>query len=268
MRKCNFSFLWLIVFSSLVASSLWATDPGEAHLEIAGSSLEIKINSDGGYRTSLDNFDSVLSTETTIRLKHLSFDPLVNPQVGTASSGAGSDTSQAYIVQFFTQAFEDLQKQITSLGGQVASPLNDNSLIIHLTPDVKAVVEQLPSVRWVGPYLASYKLNVQPTVATASNSAARAALSRYNILAMQKSMVSDVADQIKAIGGTLHHAGMSRLLIASLNESQLNKIAAMKEVLYIDSWAPTEDDMNMVRESQGANFLETVEGYTGSRGTW
>ena len=170
-----------------------------------------------------------------------------------------------YIVQFVVPPEACFTQELEALGATVLSFFPDQARIVRMSAEVHRQVAGLPCVRWIGPYHAAYRLDARTrsaATATDTNPGPR----RYNIELFDDTayQAASVADRIAALGGLVEilPAG-GRIMEASLTPRQLAAVARYDEVLYIDPWAPRISHMSVVRDVGGANYIETVAGYTG-----
>ena len=235
--------------------------------------VQVRLSGDATYQVSLDGqrFSRELTQRRHIRLHNLSFDPLAEdppaPPAFTGTREAGGDG--LYLVQFVTQALASYQHRIRELGGRILVPFPDHALVVRMDVSTYQAVEKLDFVRWVGPFHAAYKLEEGLLETPADTARGLAPVSdqprRYSILLCEKgeSVQNRVADRIVHLGGQVDLMAGGRRMEATLGSDLLQEIASLPEVLFIDRWTPAENDMDLVRELNGADYLESVEGYTG-----
>ncbi len=238
-----------------------ATNSEERVIELADSPVRILLKGNDSYRISLDgqHFSRELPQRHEIRLRHQVFDPLVNPpQVMTAPAPGGVNL---YIVQCVTQAIEAYQTQITAAGGEICGTLPDNALIVAMSGETGSTVQGMPFVRWVGYYHPSFKL--EPGLDQQVMRPMATTVTHYSIWLTRKNKKKGVSDFIDGIGGQVVLKTKGRRMEAKLNANQLQRVAVLPQVLAIDLWTPIEEDMNIARDIGGADYLETVQGYTG-----
>lgn len=73
-----------------------------------------------------------------------------------------------------------------------------------------------------------------------------------------------VAQRAAEIGAKVEHLIPDGFLLrVRVTADQLAQLLSMNEVLFADPWSPPEVDMDIAREIQGANYLETQTGFTG-----
>ncbi|MFN3334400.1 MAG: S8 family serine peptidase, partial [Caldilinea sp.] len=94
--------------------------------------------------------------DNVIFLQAGAFDPLQQPLVDAA--GIDGATSPYYLVQFAGPVEQAWLDQVTALGGEALGYIPNDTHIVRMDAAVAARVQQLPNVRWVGPYRASYKI--------------------------------------------------------------------------------------------------------------
>lgn len=268
MSKKSLTLLVLITFIFALGLIGTVTDsPGQKVvenndrvIEPANSPARIVLHGNGTYRISLDgkNFSREFPRRNEIRLRHLVFDPLVNPPRQVAVTKAHSGVT-LYIVQCLTQAIVPYQEQITAAGGEIGGTLPDNALIVAMAADTAGTVRNMPFVRWVGIYHPSFKMEQGLDIATPMG----AGKTHYSIWLTKKNKKDDVVAFITGIGGDVVLKTKGRRMEAKLDQNQLIRTAGHAAVLFIDRWTPKEDDMNIVRDISGGNYLETVQGYTG-----
>ncbi|MBU1881198.1 S8 family peptidase [bacterium] len=196
-------------------------------------------------------------------LLYAHFDPLAElPAVHSALTA--DETNELYIVQFHTQPLEAFQSRITELGGTVRHYIAQFAYLVEMEETTQQAVSQLPYVRWVGAYHPAYRLE-ESLFENVDNAWSAYPSLRYNIQVLSLEQKAIVANRIMSIGGFVNHPDAGKFLVeATLNPDQLFQVARFNEVNFIDVWGPYEDDMNNVRILGGANYLETVAGYTGT----
>lgn len=216
------------------------------------------------YSICLDGENSVRTTAASyeLGLRYACFDPLVSvPSVD--SRLAADENVKLYIVQFYTQPLEIFSKQITSLGGVVRHYIAQFAYLVEMRDDVRSQVAALPYVRWIGLYHPAYRLE-EFILDNLDRTAEMYPSQCYNIKVLAVDQKAVVADRITEQNGAVRRSDAGKFLIeAILTPDQLFKAAQWNEVLFIDRWSPYEEDMDIVRMIGGANYIETVAGYSG-----
>jgi len=267
-----------ILFLFLPAwTTVWAEEPdalGVDQLEIAGTDTSLKLWKDAhgdttSYAISKDGgktFSEKRTAKHQIKLRFGDFTPdpgRAAPPVPPMFEAAPS--AQLFIVQFQTQPLREYHNAIEELGGKMLAFLPHHAYIARFNPDLKAAMEALPFVRWVGPFHPAYRLE-EFMLENLENREQAYGLQKYNIMVFESGMAEKrrVAEVIYALGGVVdrEHAGKF-LLEATLTPDQLFTVITLDEVLFVDRWSPGETDMDTAREMGGAVYLSTVAGFNG-----
>lgn len=200
--------------------------------------------------------------EERLLLKAGAFDPLkaVAPISDNIPTPA---TNEVRLIQFRTQPLPEYLETLAGLGATVYDTIAPNAAIVRVPADALESVRALPFVRWAGNYEASYRLD--PTL-VAQLEQGTLPTKRYNIWCHQRglAMQTAVADHIRMLGGSVEQlTAPGFILSATLTPVQLIQILGLNEVSYVDAWSEPQQDMNIVRSSGGADFIETTLGFTG-----
>lgn len=209
---------------------------------------------------------TVQQTSYDLLLRYAKFDPIVSRPAVPENLKAGFPSADSvYIVQFVTQPLDDFRKEIESRGGTIYTFLANHSYLVKMDGRTRAEVEALPFVRWVGDYEPAYKLE-EHLLDRLSNGGSGLEPARYNIMLLERGAAKQnlVGGRIGGLGGKVDLTiPEGYRFVATLNAEQLLAVAKMNEVLFIDRWSAPEPDMDVVRATGGANFIETTLGYTG-----
>jgi len=229
-------------------------------IELANSPVRIMLKGNESYRISLDgkSFSREFPQRNFIRVRGHEFDPLVNPPQSKTAQVPGA--RNLYIVQCVTQAIEAYQKQIAAVGGEICGTIPDHALIVEMTDQTSREVKGMSFVRWVGGYQPGFKLVGLEDNASRVMSADK---THYSLWLTKKTKKKDVVDFINSIGGEVVLTTKGRRMEAKLDQGQLQLVAAQPQVLAIDLWTPIEDDMNIVRDISGGNYVESLQNYSG-----
>lgn len=218
------------------------------------------------YAVSLDGqqVTSVQETSYDIKLRYANFDPEVQrPEVPENLKADTPGADGVYIVQFITQPLEAYTKEIEARGGTIYNFLANHSYLVKMDPQARSRVEDLPFVRWVGAYQPAYRLEEFLLERLAQGNLEKM---RYSIMMVERGAAKQnaVAERISAMGGKIdERVPEGYRLEATLNADQLLAVAKMNEVLFIDRWGQPSADMDIVRQTGGANFIQTTLGFTG-----
>jgi hypothetical protein len=220
------------------------------------------------YALSLDGTTIGRSTAADYRimLRYGEFDPLVSvPEIPYELSARGAGGERTYIVQFVTQPLDEYIRQIVDAGGKILHYLPNHSYLVSMGDDAHSRVTAMPFVRWTGRYEPAYKLEEFLTEHLATNPGGLGSL-RYNIMAVERGPERQdrIADAVLGLGGIVHNKIPEGFRIeATLGGEELLRLIQSEDILFIDRWGPPEEDMNIVRDVGGANFIENTTGFTG-----
>jgi len=204
----------------------------------------------------------VANESSLIHLRYETFNPLTGePAVPAFLRSEGAE--RLWIVQFAGTPGQENRDTLVASGAQVHGYLPDNSYVVRMPQSAVGPVSALPAIRWVGRYHAAYRLD--PVLSTALQGGDLEA-ARYNMIVVDKHNDKPaLAAKIQGLGGVVdnEHQG-SILFSATLTGAQLQKVAHLDEVLWIDAWSPAEEDVDNARIQGGANYVESQAGYSGA----
>jgi subtilisin family serine protease len=216
------------------------------------------------YAISLDGTSvaRVQPTDYAIVMDRARFDPLA-----AQPSFSGSPVSwdgQVYLVQFHTQVLAEYRAALEAAGASVYDHLVAHTLIARMTPEVRARVQALDVVRWVGSFHPELRLEAGLSAGLLDGTLPQERF--YNVAVFERGLAQKelVAGSIRAMGGEVRELTPSGFrLEASLTPAQLTTVIGMPEVASIDVWTLPEPDMDIVRNYGGANYVESQSGMTG-----
>lgn len=241
--------------------------------QVPGSAAEVVFDeSSKTYRLDLDGqgLSRDFPKKPLLRMRLGTFDPvqqdpitLISPALRTSflESDDGSE-SQAYLVQFMTQPIEAMQEHLSSIGVRLLAPFPDHAYIVHMDGPTASETKALPFVRWVGRYHPALKLDAAVADRMVRGDSGP---ERYSVMLMQSgsTMQDLVAERVRMTGGEVELTTQGRRMVVRLNRMGLMRVAAMKEVLFIDEPGEKEDDLDIARQISGADAVEAVRGYSG-----
>ncbi|RKG97761.1 S8 family serine peptidase [Corallococcus carmarthensis] len=208
----------------------------------------------------------VQQEEYLIRLAEASFDPLARtaPLLGNALVADRDNTLS--LVQFHATPLPEYQATIENAGGKVLRFLSDHTYLVEMPSEVRARVAQLPAVRWVGDYHPEWRL--EPVLRDALlGRAAALTPQRYSIMLGERGAARQarVTALVERLGGKVDLVEPGGLRVeATLDQAQLAQLVRANEVQFIDRWGgPGEVDMDIVRATGGANYIEGLKGWNG-----
>ncbi len=224
------------------------------------------------YAISLDgrHVDTVRETSYHLLLRHGRFDPLPRAPEVSAVLAASADT-RLFIVQLISQPLAEYRQLIEDSGARIRYYLARHAFIVEMSGAtgveiMRAEVEALPFVRWVGPYHPAYKLE-ESLVDAVRGSTLPLLPQRYHIQVTGGGMEHkrSVARLVGEVGGAVDSMrGTGPLLDATLTPEQLRRVIRSDQVFFVDRWLPPRSYMDNVRADGGADYVESVDGFTGA----
>ena len=245
---------------------------GSTSFAVAESSVRVELNNlDRTYRIQSEDgtWSRWLTQKSQIRTRWGSFDPvargpetLVSTALGNRLGTEDMTGRQLYLVQFVVQPLEAMQKRLRGIGADLLLPFPDDAYLVHMDERMAKEAQALKFVRWVGLYHPALKLDeaiASPTALSASKAR------RYSVLLVGDPATAQavVGRAALSMGGQVAPRTTSRRMVVTLDGAGLLQLAKMKDVLFIDEDGDPETDANIARQIGGADFLETVQGYTG-----
>jgi hypothetical protein len=188
-----------------------------------------------------------------VRLKYAQFDPLAAlPAVSPAL--ASIEGAGVYLVQFRGSPTEPSRALVRAAGGTIGPFLTDHTHLVRMDQAAAARVSALPSIRWVGPYRAAYRLSDEAAAdavgANPEDSGIRYALHLFD---RGPAIQAAVAARIKNAGGIIDTTDSPGFRMeATLTPAQLRAVVAMPEVVYIERSGAPGADMTLARTVSGA----------------
>lgn len=240
------------------ASLNW-TDAGDASFALIESGGEwwYAVSHDGGA-----SLDTVRRLRPIIKLRAAEFDPALTTP--TFDPALRSPQTQLHLVQFFTQPLNAYNTELARMGAEVLHHVPHQAALVRMSDATAMQVNTLPFVRWVGRYDAAFRLEEETTRLLLTDALQSR---RYNIQVTKQGLTEKlaVAAAIETAGGAVddYISPHGALLTAELSREQLLMVVNRDDVLFVDPWSTIETDLDVVRQFNGADFLESVGGYTG-----
>jgi len=237
--------------------------PGSEALVITWNELQGRSNIPH-YAVSLDGREvlRVSQGDTSLDLKYAKFDPLV--AVPAVPQELASDaTNRMFIVQFEGQPLDECRRLIEAAGGEITQYLPNNALLVTLPLGGEAKVRALEFVRWVGAYEPAYR--IEPATLNLLTRGELGINDYYlQVAKPTAALKNSIATEIRRFGGrVIENPAAGSLMLVELTPDQVRQAAKINGVVYFDRRGEVGTDMNIVRDTSGGNYIESVAGYTG-----
>ena len=239
-------------------------------VSVEGGPAQVVLWSEGEdrvpfYRASIDGevWSRPRETSYRIELQYAGFDPLEAP-LDFSISGL-EDTGSLHLVQLWSPLLRDHRARLASLGVTLERFVGAHTHLVRMDAELVATVRELGIVRWVGPY--HPELRIEPHVLANLETGVLADDQRYHVQVFQRGPAQKavVSAHVRALGGAVvAEIPDGFRLEAVLTPDMVRRVAALDEVLWIDRWSAPEEDMNIVRSQGGANYIESMGGFTGT----
>jgi subtilisin family serine protease len=206
--------------------------------------------------------------DVTLQLR----DGIIRPEMqmpAVPSAMKMSDAGRLFLVQFRTVSLPEWRQALEEMGAKILGYLPHNAHIVRLPSNEAARLASLPFVQRIEMYHPYYRLDreLRELVERAETTGiADTAQFRVNVLAFEwgPDAKNHIAEQAVSLGARVSdNPSSGQLLELWVDQNQLKQTAALDDVMWIDRWSPPEEDMNLVREDSGANFLEKTTGRCG-----
>lgn len=200
-----------------------------------------------------------------IRLRFAEFDPHQGMPAVPGVLHADAD-NRLWIVQFHSSTIER-RAEVEAVGGIVRHFIPDRAYLVELDSRGVEELRARPGIRWIGPYHPAYRLDPALLDSLINAPTADAGMVRYNVQVVERGprMQRAVADHISVRGGEVHRLSPQGFrLEATMDAATVVSVLHRNEIAFIDRWTDVGYDMDIVRESTGANLIEQVEGFTGA----
>ncbi|MCK4757415.1 MAG: S8 family serine peptidase, partial [Thermoplasmata archaeon] len=198
----------------------------------------------GQSETAIPEMDS---QSTTIRFTHagLEFDNTAGEPALPANMKAANNDK--YIVQFKGPIMSEWKQELRDLGAKVHQYVEDYAYVVEMDNAVKANVESLPTVGWVGTYHPAYKVD---TTLQSKTGETKMAVYAYD-------NPQQLANKLKNIGTIVDTEGSSALnkVYIVTDASNIPAIAQLDEVSEIYFQAELQTLNNRAGEVEGNHYL-------------
>ncbi len=242
-------------------------------IEIPGSPVRIAMWNEGSkgvstpyYAISLDGrtVHRVTPTSYNVELQYGSFDPAAK-QPSVPNNLSANANNEIFIVQFHVQPLQEFRDGIESAGGSIKSYLTNHAYLVQMDSDTKTRVSALGFVRAIVPYHPAYRTDAGLRAKIANGTLPASQL--YNIQAMDysNSTMKEMIGTIEMLGGEVTRTiTANAFLTARLDPEQFVQLLHLNEVSFADLWSQPQPDMNLLRQLDGVDAVNTFGTFAGA----
>lgn len=229
------------------------------------------------YSVALDGrtFSQPALSDPRLMMRVGAFDPTSQASPVSEAFKKKGDTQLA-IIQFHTPALDAYRADIERLGGKVWKYLPNNAYVVRIEKTGRETLRQRAYVRWVGDFEPGFKLD-PATMRDISTSAIEAdARQVWNVMVFERGVAHKnvVAKAVRDLGAEVVAADAGgRLMSIEATHAQVAELVQLDEVMYVDLKGVSSfdgegndeigNDMNIVREVVGVNYIRDTLGLTG-----
>ncbi len=204
----------------------------------------------------------------TLKLQFAEFDPLVSTPAVPAELAA-SATTRRWIVQYATPGLPAMREALAVRGATPLFHLPHHADVVDASAETITALRALPFVRWAGPYHPAYRLF--PGDREALLGGALADGLPWNLVTAKPHDLEAklrIVEALAPLGARefLPVVRESRLLTLTLPRAALFAALRLDDVAWLDRWSAPEDDMDIARQFNGADYLAALSptGFTGA----
>jgi serine protease AprX len=195
--------------------------------------------------------------------------PEGEPGPGLPADRRAGPSETLYIVQFPGIDCASLRARLKAEGAELLTPLPEHAWIVRLAPSRASSLRRKPYVLRVLPFHPGYRLAPELLDSREVAGAKEDSPARRRVVlqtfAPGPSEKKLLAGEVAAAGGRVVRCTPNGYLLeAELTAAQITKLAHSDHLLWMEPWQPDGDDMDIVREVSGVNFVEGAAGYDGT----
>jgi serine protease AprX len=178
----------------------------------------------------------------------------LDPRLTIDPATIDSSTEEYYIVQFSGPIRQPWLEQVSQAGGEIMAYIPDYALKARMTPETASTIGEMSNVIWIGLFQPGYKL---------SPDLSRDGLQLYKIL-----LEADASD--RQVGSAIQETGVDmirrdgNLLVATASSSQLDALAHISEVAWIENFRFFEKHNEYAAGAVLGSGIANANGYDGS----
>ena len=196
-------------------------------------------------------------------------DGSIAPGASMPESPAGlrlPETGRLFLVQFHSIGLPEYREALVALGAEVLQHVPNHAHIVRMSPEAVAAVRNLDLVLRVEPYRPSYRIEPELRVWLGEADDAAPAMRRVRAMAFAwgPAGTSRLREAAEGLGAAVAlDVPSGHILELEVTREQLRALAAHDELMWVDRWSAPETDMDLVRQDDGAVWLESGTGACG-----
>ncbi len=169
-----------------------------------------------------------------------------------------------FLAQFRTIGLPEWRAALREQGAEVLSFFPHNAHVVRLDPAAARALSELDFVERVEPYHPAYRLERELRGWALAGGKAEPRRVRVVVFEWGPAAKRRVMDAAASLGARVAQSWPSgHVLELFVTPAQLVRLAAHDDVQWIDAWTPSGDDMDLVRQDSGADWLEASHGQCG-----
>ncbi|HEX7185616.1 MAG TPA: S8 family serine peptidase [Thermoanaerobaculia bacterium] len=253
---------------SLLRVTPAAVSPGATGWDPAGRAAFVTWDEAGerwfsAARDGAGAWDEPRAIQTALRLHAGAVEP-GRPLPSVPASLALPPEGRLFLVQLRTLSLPEWRDALRDVGAEVLNYFPFNAHIVRMHPALVQTVAGLDFVERVEPYHPHFRLEAE--LRDWLSGGAGPAELRVRVMAFEwgpegKDRIRQAAEADGARVAESYPSG--HILELWVDRDQLRRLAAHDHVLWVDRWSAPENDMDLVRQDSGANFIETSFGTCG-----
>ncbi len=178
--------------------------------------------------------------------------------------GAATADNELFLVFLDARRSAETRKALANTGALILAYLPNDTYALRFDPGRTPHLLDLEGVTRIEPFHPWYRLdtNLQEWILSEGDPETRRL--RIVIFEWGAQAKQPVVDEAQRTGTHVYPvAPNGQVIEVEANRKQLLDLARLPETAWIDAWTPTATDMDLTRESSGANWLDSLEGFCG-----
>ncbi|SET12444.1 Subtilase family protein, partial [Methanococcoides vulcani] len=176
----------------------------------------------------------------------------------TMESTSPSTSDEYYIVQFKGYILEEWKQDVRNTGAVIFDYVPNNAFIVRMNTSVKAEVENLDSVQWIGPYHPSYRIS--PALSSSSEETGQADII---VMIFDTENNDRILNDITGLGGEIVENSGDKIRI-KINKTKVSDIAALDGVSWIEKYLQPVLLNDIAADVINVSYIQNTHGLTGS----